>query len=60
VLKLILKKIGSNLISGKSILNITLPVIIFDKRSNLEKYAYMLSYAPIFLERAALQDDPLE
>jgi hypothetical protein len=60
VLKLILKKIGSNLISGKSILNISLPVIVFDKRSNLEKFAYMLSYAPIFLEKAAANNDHLE
>ena len=35
VLKFILSKIGKNLLSGKSILNISLPVDIFVAKSNL-------------------------
>lgn len=60
VISFILKRIGSNLISGKSILNISLPIYIFEKKSNLEKFAYMLTYAPKFLEQAANLVDPLE
>lgn len=35
VLRYILSKIGSNLLKGKSILSISLPVYVFEKRSNL-------------------------
>jgi hypothetical protein len=35
VLKFILTKIGKNLLSGKSVLNISLPVDIFSAESNL-------------------------
>lgn len=41
-------------------MNISLPVIIFDKRSLLQVPAYEFSFAPYFLERAALCSDPLE
>jgi hypothetical protein len=34
-----IKKIGLNLIKGKSIMNISLPINIFDTRSILELYA---------------------
>jgi len=33
VVGFLIKKVGSNLIKGKSIMNISLPVSIFDKRS---------------------------
>ena len=49
-----LKKIGSNLVTGKSILSISLPVEIFETRSNLERFAYAFSYAPKYLEQGAL------
>ena len=35
VLKFILTKIGKNILSGKSVLNISLPVDIFSAQSNL-------------------------
>jgi hypothetical protein len=36
VISFLIKKIGSNLIKGKSIMNISLPITIFDKRSLLQ------------------------
>lgn len=48
-----LKMIGSNLLSGKSILSISLPVEIFETRSNLERFAYSFGFAPRFLEEGA-------
>ena len=33
VISFLIKKLGSNLIKGKSIMNISLPVTIFDKRT---------------------------
>jgi hypothetical protein len=60
VVKWIIRKIGTNLISGKSIMNMSLPVDIFDKRGLLERSAGSFGYAPIFLEQAAKLEDELE
>jgi hypothetical protein len=38
VVTYLLKKIGTNILSGKSIMNISLPIYIFDVRSMLETY----------------------
>jgi hypothetical protein len=59
VIKYMLKKIGSNLVSGKSVLSISLPVDIFETRSNLERTAYSFTYAPKILEEAAKINDPV-
>ena len=37
VLTYLIKKIGINLLSGKSIMNVSLPIHIFDSRSMLEQ-----------------------
>ena len=60
VIKFMLKKIGSNLLSGTSILSVSLPVEIFETRSNLERFAYAFVYAPIYLEKAAQLSTPEE
>lgn len=48
-----LKKIGSNLLGGRNIMQISLPLYIFDKKSNLERTAFSFSFAPFYLEDAA-------
>ena len=60
VFKFLLKQMGVNVLQGKSILNISLPIGIFDTRSNLERFAYSYSFAPVYLERAAQLTDPVE
>eukprot|EP00828_Plagiopyla_frontata_P023741 TRINITY_DN3033_c0_g2_i1.p1 TRINITY_DN3033_c0_g2~~TRINITY_DN3033_c0_g2_i1.p1 ORF type:complete len:417 (-),score=63.80 TRINITY_DN3033_c0_g2_i1:58-1308(-) len=52
VLKHLATSMGKNLISGKSVVNISLPVIVFDTESFLERLAAQFSYAPIYLENA--------
>lgn len=49
VIKFILSKVGKNLLSGRSILNISLPVDIFVAKSNLELFIQSLCYAPVLL-----------
>ena len=46
VLKFVLSRIGKNLLTGKSVLNISLPVDIFLDQSNLELFLHSLGYAP--------------
>ena len=60
ILQYILKRIGTNLLSGTGIMNISLPIRIFDERSLLEVFACQLALSPDFLEKAGSIDDPLE
>jgi hypothetical protein len=59
ILKMIIKQLGSNLISGKSVMNMSLPVEIFDKRSMLDVIADTLGFLPKFLTRAAKEPNPV-
>lgn len=58
--KYLLAKSGKNLFQGKSILNISLPVWMFDKRTLHQVFAYEHRLAPYFLTRAALSIDVVE
>ena len=57
VLMALAKSVGRNLFSGKSILNISMPVTIFSYDSNLSLLCKSFCYAPKLLERAAKQTD---
>jgi hypothetical protein len=46
---MILKQMGSNLMAGKSIMNMSLPVEIFDTTSMLEVLANMMGFFPRFI-----------
>ena len=58
VLKFILGQISKNILSGKSITNISLPVDIFSTKSILEVLAECLAYAPILFDKLASQENP--
>jgi len=60
VMGYLIKKIGMNLIKGKSVMNISLPINIFDVRSHIEVFAFQNSYAKIFLEKSGKIKDPME
>lgn len=52
VLKHFIKKIGANIIRGRSPMNVSFPVTIFQPISLLQKLIETFGYAPLFLERA--------
>lgn len=56
----LLKQAGSNLIHGRGLINITLPVEIFEPRSFLERLARSFGHAPVFLEKAGMTNNILE
>ena len=58
--KYLIAKFSKNVLQGKSILNISLPVFMFDKRTLHSAYAYEQKYAPIFLTKASLCTDKFE
>ena len=60
VLKLVVKRMGQNLVKGKSIMNTSLPIQIFDEISFLERLCIGFTYGPIFLEKAAKLTSPVE
>lgn len=51
---MIIKQLGTNLMSGKSIMNMSLPVEIFDKRSMLDVIADSLGFISHYLTKAVL------
>ena len=58
--KWLIKKLGTNLIQGKSVLRISLPVFLFDKRTLQEVLAYELRGAPYYLNHAYYSKNPFE
>lgn len=52
----VIKQVGGNLISGKSVLNVSLPVDIFESRSLLERSATGFGMAPDYLQPIADAD----
>lgn len=60
VLQYMLKRIGSSLLNGSGIMNVSLPIRIFDERSLLEVFAFQLCLSPYFLEKAGASDSALE
>lgn len=55
----VIKQIGANLFSGKSVLNVSLPVNIFESRSLLERCAASFGKGPEYLMPVA-DCDPLQ
>lgn len=60
VLKEVIKSAGAKILEGKSAVSLSLPVRIFEPRTNLERVTDMFLYAPTFLTVAAAQTDPVE
>lgn len=60
VLTHILKNMGKNILEGKSIMNMSLPVSIFSTDSILQRAAKTITYAPVFVNKAVAATDPLE
>lgn len=56
----LIKQMGRNLLSGQSIMSVSLPVSLSCPESYLERCASSLAYAPVFLEKAAQMNDPVE
>lgn len=52
ILGFVLKQIGMNIFSGKSIMSISFPIGVFQGQSMLQRIAKSLVYAPYFLETA--------
>lgn len=56
----LLREIGNNLFKGKSIMNISLPINIFDKRTLLELWIGQNGYASVLLESGGIINNPIE
>lgn len=56
----LIKQIGSNILRGKSMMNVSMPVTIFDSTSLLERVALLYSYAPVYLGPLPGIADPIE
>ena len=59
VIKFMMSTLKKNLFSGKGILNISLPVEIFNCDSNLQRLCESLSLAPDLIERKSSKATPI-
>ena len=60
VIGFIIKGMGKNLLEGKSIMGMSLPISIFSGDSILQRAAKCMTYAPLYLKKAGEAEDPLE
>ena len=58
--KYLVTKMGKNILTGKSILNVSFPVFIFDKRTLHQAFCHEQRLAPYYLTRAVYSPDVLE
>jgi len=58
--KYLIAKFTQNILESKSILNISLPVFMFDKRTLQMGWAHEQKLAPIILSKAAFSNDKIE
>eukprot|EP00826_Nyctotherus_ovalis_P048672 TRINITY_DN5757_c0_g1_i14.p1 TRINITY_DN5757_c0_g1~~TRINITY_DN5757_c0_g1_i14.p1 ORF type:complete len:418 (+),score=154.50 TRINITY_DN5757_c0_g1_i14:73-1326(+) len=56
----LIKTLGSNILRGKSLMNISMPVSIFDKATMLQRAAIDFTYAPIYMEKIYETEDPVD
>ena len=58
--KYLVAKMGKNILTGKFILNVSLPIFIFDKRTLHQAFCHEHRLSPYYLTRAAYSPDVLE
>jgi hypothetical protein len=56
----LIKTLGSNILRGKSLMNISMPVTIFDKATMLQRAAIDFTYAPIYMKKVYETEDPVD
>ena len=58
--KFLITKFGKNLFEGKSIINVSFPIILYDKRAYSQVLAYEMRQLPYFVTMACFAKDKLE
>ena len=58
--KFLITKFGKNLFEGKSIINVSFPIFLYDKRTYAQVFAYEHRLAPYFLSKAYFCKDKME
>lgn len=56
----LIRSLGKNLLAAKNLTAVTLPVVVFEPRSYLQRLCDSWWSAPIFLKKAAEMEDPVE
>ncbi|EAS07102.1 oxysterol-binding protein (macronuclear) [Tetrahymena thermophila SB210] len=60
VIMMMIKRIGSNILNGRGIMNISMPVQVFDSKSMIQRLAKGFGHAPNFLEKGGLVNSSIE
>ena len=55
-----IKKISSNILAFQNVMNASMPIYIYEERSNLERFQNDQLSVPLFVEKVMKTTDPLE
>ena len=58
--KFLITKFGKNLFEGKSIINVSFPIFLYDKRGYSQVLSYEMRLLPYFISRACFAKDKME
>ena len=56
----IIKKISSNILAFENIMNVSMPIYIYEERSYLERFQNDQLFIPSFVDKVMSTNDPLE
>lgn len=56
----LLKTIGSNILKGKSVMNVSLPITVMEPQTMHHRVAATYGYLPVFAEKIVKESDPIE
>lgn len=56
----VVKQLTSNMLKGQGITSLSLPIKVFEPKTQLERDIEWWSFAPIFLKKAGQETDPIE
>jgi len=59
ILKMVLKQISVCIMQGKSVMNMSLPVEIFDQKSLLDAIPDFIGFLPAYAPKVAATQDPV-
>jgi hypothetical protein len=56
----LVKDVGSNLLRGKSVMNVSFPITVMEPQTMLHRVASTYGYLPVFAEKIVKESDPIE
>eukprot|EP00826_Nyctotherus_ovalis_P037768 TRINITY_DN3473_c0_g5_i1.p1 TRINITY_DN3473_c0_g5~~TRINITY_DN3473_c0_g5_i1.p1 ORF type:complete len:416 (+),score=164.15 TRINITY_DN3473_c0_g5_i1:137-1384(+) len=56
----LVKEVGANILKGRSVMNVSLPIVVMEPQTMLHRVASTYGYLPTFAQKIIAQSDPVE